>query len=307
MREAEGSAAARAHWVGVDIGGTRIKAVALTRDGTRLAEATTPTPVGIAADVRGAVRDALVGLLAAAGSKQPPAGLGVVVPGIVDDERGIAVDAVNLGWRDLDLRAAVDGLADRIAVGHDVRAGLLGEHHWGAARDIQDVLFVAIGTGLASGLMLRGRLATGSAWAGEIGHVRVGQADDPCGCGRVGCLESIAAARGITRRWAAAGGSGDVRELLVAAAAGNTRAVAIWQDAIEALAAVLAPVAAATGVSTLVLGGGVSRAGAALTEPLQAALRDRLLPPGVPQLRLAALGDLAGALGAAALAMEARA
>lgn len=298
-------------WVGIDIGGTRIKSVVVSDDGAPVVDLTTPTPVDLAGRLRASVEEVLARTMArvptAVAGDAVPAGVGVVVPGIVDDGNAVAVLSANLGWRDLDLAASLSGLADTVAVGHDVRAGLLGEHHWGAAQGIEDVLFVAIGTGLAGALMIGGRLVAPTAWTGEIGHVRVAGVDDPCGCGRTGCLESVAAARGITRRWHAAGGTGDVAALVAAARAGDADAVAIWRSAIDALAQVLAPVFAATGVPVLLLGGGVARAGRELTDPLTSALADNLLDPLVPQLRTAGLGDLAGALGAARLAMEAAA
>lgn len=298
-------------WVGIDVGGTRIKSVVIAGDGSPVVDLTMPTPADLAGRLRASIEEVLARTMAkvpaGAGDGARPAGVGVVVPGIVDDAHGVAVLSANLGWRDLDLRASLTGLADMLAVGHDVRAGLLGEHHWGAARGTDDVLFVAIGTGLAGALMVGGRLVAPTAWTGEIGHVRVAGVKDPCGCGRRGCLESVAAARGITRRWHAAGGAGDVAALVAAARAGDPSAAAIWQAAIDGLAQVLAPVFAATGVPVLLLGGGVARAGRELTDPLAAALADHLLDPLVPQLRTAGLGDLAGALGAARLAMEAAA
>lgn len=294
-------------WVGVDIGGTRIKSVLLDAAGNLLTDRTTPTSADLSTHLRVCVEQVLSDTLADAGigPDQRPSGVGVVVPGVVDDARGMALLSANLGWRDLDLVGALEGLAPVVAVGHDVRAGLLAEHHWGAAAGVGDVLFVAIGTGLAGATMTGGTLLAPTGWTGGIGHVRVAGASGICGCGRTGCLETIAAARGITRRWHAAGGTGDVATLVAAAKAGDERAASIWTDAVEGLAEVLAPVFAATGIPLLLLGGGVSRAGTALLDPLRAALADRLLPPLVPQLRTAGLGERAGALGAARKAMDA--
>lgn len=290
-------------FVGIDVGGTRIKSVVVSMDRSRLAESTSPTPPGIARDVRGVISTVLS---EATGEVTGDVrGVGVVVPGIVDDERGLALNSANLGWTDLDLGPLLSDLAPVVAVGHDVRAGLLGEFHWGAAHGIPNVLFVALGTGLAGALLLDGQLVRPTAWAGEIGHVRVPGANGRCGCGRSGCLETVAAARGLTRSWHALGGVGGVEELLTAVADGHLGAEALWRNAIDGLAGVLAPVVAATGVARVVLGGGVARAGSSLNDPLRSALVERLPDALVPDLRTAELGDLAGALGAARLAMDA--
>lgn len=156
--------------VGVDVGGTSTKAVLVDAHGSTLAERRAATP---AADPSGlALVKTVSGLLADLGPAWD-APVGVVVPGIVDDDRGVVVHAINLGWRDLPLRdLLVAQLGRPVALGHDVRAGALAEARTGAAREVAGVVaFVAIGTGVAAALLLDGRPVVAGGWAGEIGQL----------------------------------------------------------------------------------------------------------------------------------------
>lgn len=294
---------ARLPAVGIDIGGTRTKSVALTRGGDegldRATHVVHDTPDDLGAGLVDHVRRILRDLDVA------PARLGVVVPGLVDDRAGQVQWAANVGLRDLDLRALLTReLQLPVAVGHDVRAGLLGEHRFGAARGVDDVLFVPLGTGLAGALLTGGRLVTGSVWTGEIGHVVVDPEGPPCGCGGRGCLEAVASAGALGRLWSeTTGARRDARDLLEAVGAGDSRAQRLLDAAVGALAGVLAPVVAAAGTERVILGGGLAQAGERLREPVDARLR-ALLPGRTVQVRLASLGDRAAALGALVLGQE---
>jgi len=311
--------------VGVDVGGTRIKTALVTPDGRVLAEAVHPTPHAVGEQL-GQVAATAVAELTARANAAIDAGeaneagapgdsadeevrvlaVGLVVPGLVDDVLGIGVWSANLGWNDLDLRGSVAAHVDvPVAVGHDVRAGLLAEHRLGAAREADNVLFVPLGTGLASAMLSRGRLVTGSRWTGEIGHVVVVPDGPLCGCGERGCLEAIASAGAIGRRWSETTGiTGDAEEVARRAEAGEPEARRVWQEAVDALAAVVAPIVAAAGTELVLVGGGLARAGDTLFEPLRAALRARLGRRADVAVEAAALGDRAGSLGAATIALD---
>ena len=108
----------------------------------------------------------------------------MVVPGLVDERRGVGVWSANLGWRDLPVRDAVAArLRVPTVVGHDVRAGLLAETRLGAARGARHALFLPVGTGIAGALLLEGVLISADGWAGELGHMVVDPAGPPCACG----------------------------------------------------------------------------------------------------------------------------
>ncbi|WP_229708414.1 ROK family protein [Knoellia flava] len=299
---------------GVDVGGTRVKSVLCDVDGSVLLSHTASTPSRPGEGVVDVIVDTIGGLLDAARSGEAGdlgevtlASAAAVVPGLVDETAGQAVWSANLGWRDLPLR---DLLADRlevpVALGHDVRAGLLAEHRLGAAQGVPDVLFVPLGTGIAGALLTGGRVANGTEWTGEIGHVVAVPGGAECGCGRRGCLEAVASASAIGRDWRAAGREGDAETLTRALADGDPIARDIWDAAIDALVRVLAPVCAAAGTRLVLVGGGLVLSGATLLDPLRDGLASAM---GHDLLTLApaALGDRAGALGAALLALEAAA
>ncbi|MEW1952090.1 ROK family protein [Terrabacter sp. NPDC080008] len=292
--------------VGIDVGGTRIKTALVSPDGAVLAEAVHLTPPAVGDRLGAVAAEAVDRLVRQAGDPVELLAVGLVVPGLVDDEKGIGVWSANLGWTDLDLHGSVAASVDvPVAVGHDVRAGLLAEHRLGAAREADNVLFVPLGTGLASAMLSRGRLVTGSQWTGEIGHVVVVPDGPPCGCGERGCLEAVASAGAIGRRWSAATGlTGDAEEVARRTEAGEPEACRVWQEAVDALAAVVAPVVAATGTELVLVGGGLARAGDTLFEPLRAALRARLGRRAEVAVEAAALGDRAGCLGAATIALD---
>lgn len=290
--------------VGVDVGGTRIKTV-LVQHGSVVARDVRPTPEGLASRFGDVVVGCVERLLSVAAGEgladATPSRVGVVVPGLVDERAGIGEWSANLGWRDLDLLGAVRGrVPGRVAVGHDVRAGLLGEHLLGAARGVDDVLFVPLGTGIAVALMTAGRVVRGSSWSGELGHVVVDPAGPRCGCGRTGCLEALTGAGAVGRRWREAGREGDARTVAEAVTAGDPVAQRIWTDAVDVLAGALAPVVASAGTRRVVVGGGMAEAGDLLLDPLRDALRLRG-PDDTLEVVRAELGDWAGAIGAAHL------
>jgi glucokinase len=292
--------------VGIDVGGTRIKSALVTPDGQVLAEAVRPTPDKVGDQLGEVAAEAVVELTARVDEAVDLLAVGVAVPGLVDDVTGIGVWSANLGWRDLDLRGSIAAHVDvPVAIGHDVRSGLLAEHRLGAAREADNVLFVPLGTGLASAILCRGQLVTGSLWTGEIGHIVVVPDGPLCACGQRGCLEALSSAGAIGRRWSEATGLvGDAEEVARRAEAGEPEARRIWQEAIDALAIMVAPVVAAAGTELVLIGGGLVHAGDTLLQPLRTALTARLGGRDDVAVRGAALGDRAGSLGAATIALD---
>jgi glucokinase len=290
--------------VGVDIGGTTIKAIAMS-NGAIVDRTSEPTSREGLQAIRVQV-PALVERLVGETGDDPR--IGIVVPGLVDDATGKSLWSANLGWRDLDVVGEVSGrVRGHIVAGHDVRAGLLGESRHGAGRGWDDLLFVPLGTGLASALMLGGRVVSAGPWTGEVGHVLVDAEGPRCGCGRQGCLEACTGARAIQERWRTmTGQEASAEEIAHNVLKGDLRARRIWDDAIEELARALALIIAATGVGRVIVGGGLSRAGGVLLDPLSVAI-SRRIPEGMPcEVVLAELGQWAGAIGAAVLADESR-
>lgn len=295
--------------VALDVGGTGIKSALVRRDGAVHHAERHPTGAhaGPAAviDTIVSIADGLARRARDEGLR--PVGLGVAVPGVIDEAAGVAVWSANLGFREVPLR---DLLAERVglatALGHDVRAGGLAEVRLGAAQDCRYVLFVAIGTGIAAAQVVDGvALAGAHGAAGEIGHIVVRPGGPRCGCGQFGCLEAVASAAALGRRYTELVGTPvTAADLAAHAAAGDTKAADLWQDAVEALADGLLLAQTMYDTEVMVIGGGLSEAGAYLLDPLRVALRDRLTFHREPRLVRAALGDGAGRLGAALLALD---
>ncbi|MBY8883475.1 ROK family protein [Streptomyces sp. PTM05] len=299
--------------VACDIGGTAIKAGLVDTRGFVRHDHGVPTPF-VAGD-GAATADAVLAEVvrttarlreAAAERGGRVVALGVIVPGLVDAEAGLARYSENLGWRDVPfVRRLTKATGLPVGFDHDVRAAGAAEQRLGAARGRRDVAFVPIGTGISASLVLDGRPYAGGGWAGEIGHLDAGSGL-PCPCGGTGCLETVASASAIRRRYEertgrAVSGAVDVAARLER---GDPDARVVWDAAIDALAVSLTGLAAVVAPELVLIGGGLSGAGDALLAPLRRALDARLTLQRRPELRLAGLGDRAGLLGAALLAWE---
>lgn len=296
--------------VALDVGGTGMKCALVRPDGTVHHAERHPTlaargPEAVVANIL----DVAAGLAGRARSEGlDPVAVGIAVPGVVDEENGIAVWSSNVGFRDVPLRALIlDRLGLPAALGHDVRVGGLAEARLGAGRGERHVLFVAIGTGIAAALVVGGSGYSGAhGAAGELGHIVVRPGGIPCPCGARGCLESEASARAIGLRYAELAGVPDATALDVVtrSQSGDPVAASVWGAAVEALADGLVTAQALYDVGVLVLGGGLAEAGDALLGPLRAEFGKRVTFHRVPGFVRAELGDNAGCLGAALLALD---
>jgi glucokinase len=296
--------------VAIDIGGTALKcALVDVADGTiRHAERHLTGADRGAAAVADTIVEVAAGLADTArlGGLDPRA-VGLVAPGVIDDTTGVAVWSANVGFRDVPLRDLVIARLGLPAVlAHDVRGGGLAEARLGAGRGAERVWFIAIGTGIAGAYVRDGRTDSGAHGAsGEIGHVVVRPDGPRCGCGLRGCVETFASAASVARRYGQRTGEKiSAADVVARAASDDTAAIEIWTDAIEALADGLRIGITLYDPDIIVLGGGLAQAGAALLEPLVAAMRGRLTFQTMPLLVRAELGDEAGCLGAAQMAID---
>ncbi len=273
--------------VGLDIGGTKTHGVVLSADGSILAQVRKSTQPGAEGVVDTAAR-----VFAALGreiGERLTGPVGVGVPGLVDVERGMLRHAVNLDVNgdDLPLR---DLLAERLGVEvvleNDVNAAALAAR---ALVEADDVVYLSVGTGLAAGLVLDGRLRRGEhGAAGEIGHLPVDPAGQECGCGQVGCLETIASGRALARAWPTPDGP-PAAALFAAAAAGDARAVVVRDRFCWGVACAIRALGLTIDPERIVLGGGVSEVGEPLRE--QVVLQLRALGEGSPFLASLGLAD----------------
>jgi glucokinase len=303
--------------IALDVGGTDIKSAIVTRGGDPdaldeiLVERVTPTRAadGPEASVA-AVLAAVEALRAEVPAGYQVLGVGLAVPGTVDESAGLVVSAENLDWVDLPLRQVVaDATGLPVGFGHDVRAGGLAEARLGAGRGAPDHAYVSIGTGIAAAVVLHGQVYVGGGYAGEIGHGGA-HGGAPCPCGGTGCAETFASAAGMARSYRELTGatSDEVpgsAEVLARAHAGDVVAREVWDRAVDRLGELVAEMVRVLALPVVVIGGGLVRAGDDLMVPLDAAVRSYLTIHPAPRLVPATLGSAAGTYGATVLAWDA--
>ncbi|MFJ8155315.1 ROK family protein [Streptomyces sp. NPDC094468] len=299
------------HVIALDVGGTGMKAALVGPDGELLHQDRRATGRERGPDAAvAAILDFAADLHAVGESRlgEGAAAVGLAVPGIVDEPNGVAVFSANLGWRDVPLRAELaDRLGIPVALGHDVRTGGLAEGRLGAGKGADRFFFVALGTGIAGGFGLDGRVEPGAhGFAGEVGHIVVRPQGVPCPCGQRGCLERYASAAAVSEAWAAATGDpdADAAQCARSVASGDPNAVRVWEEAVAALADGLVTALTLLDPRVLIVGGGLAEAGDVLFEPLREAVRSRVTFQKLPAIVPAALGDTAGCLGAGLLAQD---
>ncbi len=318
--------AARSYFAGVDVGGTTVttQLVAQLVDG-QLQPVHETTIATDASSPDATLESSAHGIdltLREAGGSTQLAGIGLGVPGQVDSLNCVSVMAVNLFWYDYPVGARLrERFGAPIALENDVRAAALGVYQFDNPAKGQDLVYVSIGTGVAAGIILNGQLLHGrNNLAGEVGHYIVDPDGPPCNCGVRGCLETLVSATAVIRmaRAALIGGAAtslaaceplNAKSVYDAAAAGDAVAQQIVTDVGTRLGIALRNIMMAYDVDTVVLGGGVTRAGDRYLQPIlaewarqretSAFARAMLLPS---KLRIADPTRNMGAWGAVALA-----
>jgi predicted NBD/HSP70 family sugar kinase len=256
-------------YIGVDIGGTKTEGVVLAADGQVVASDRIPTVRGARGVVEG-VHTIVGGLMAAVGaSADEVEGLGIGVPGVVDDA-GVTRHAVNLGVTQLDLAGVVSASYPfRVSVANDVRAAALGAHLLNAEQ-ATSLGYLNLGTGVAAGFVRDGRPWAGaSGVAGEVGHLPIDRNGPLCKCGQRGCVEAYAGGAAIAARWAT-DALHPVVDLFDAADMGRPAAVELRDELVEAVYRAVLAMVLTVDVDLVVLGGGTTRLGRRLIDPVVA-------------------------------------
>jgi glucokinase len=261
--------------VGVDIGGSKVLAVALDEDREVLAQVRLATGSGASGVVESAVQ-AVQRLAEALGVSAVDFDVvGVGVPGLVEADSGHVTHAVNLGVGGgaLGLGPVLsERLGVPVVVDNDVNVAALGAAHLLHLSD-SDVAFLSIGTGLAAGLVTGGRLRRGARGAaGEIGHIPIDPAGPICSCGQRGCLETLASGTAIAAAWPSSNGLAPASALFLAASAGDAAACAVRDTFADHVASAVRLLVLTCDVETVVLGGGVTDVGRPFVDAVVAAL-----------------------------------
>ncbi|OAN42072.1 ROK family protein [Microbacterium sp. H83] len=258
--------------VGLDVGGTKIDAVAVAPSGEIVARRRRPTGWGDEAVVAGIV-DAIADLAVDGGFAPTSVGtVGIGIPGLVDADTGRVLHAVNLGVESLDLAERTSAIIGApVRVENDVKAAALGA---AALRGITgSMAYLNLGTGVAAGIVVDGAIWRGArGTAGEVGHLSVDPNGRVCGCGQRGCIETFCGGGALARAWGRPGAL-PVRDILDAADAGDPAAAALRSDLFHGAAAAVRALVLSADVERVIIGGGLTALGDRLFGGVRSALR----------------------------------
>ena len=305
--------------IGVDLGGSHVTAALVTENGAILRQHEEDLE-DLRFEAVIAALDATIGM--ALRESGNVTGIGIGSPGNIDVASGAVVYSPNFGWHGVPLGESIRkkfGLP--VFVANDARCATLGEYTFGTGNGTKDFVLLTLGTGIGGGIVARGELLLGNRWgAGEIGHHQIRPSDGfVCGCGKIGCFEAQASGTGLIRHAFAVAPSFPRSALLDvprdklsskkirrAAQAGDGHALAAWNDFIGDLAIGLANVIAFVNPEKIALGGGVSTAGDFMLDAVrpQADALTTMVPKGTTQIVVASLGNDAGQVGAATMALR---
>lgn len=306
--------------IGIDLGGTKIAAGVVTQEGVILGQAQRRTLAQrpyqeVIRDMAETAKDAM----RKANVTQDQVGsIGVGVPGFFDKATGVVVFCTNLGWHDVPLRAEMQKHINLPLYGdNDASVAGFAEAVCGVSRGVQSSVFLTLGTGLGGGIVLNGKIWSGAHGVGsEIGHIMYQHDGILCTCGQRGCWERYASATALVRigkealsrhpQSALAKTAADkfnAKTVIDAARTGDAAAVEAFDEYTSHLANGIVTVISFLDPELIVLGGGVSRAGEFLLEPVRKKVNERkffkTLATG--EVVIATLENEAGIIGAAML------
>ncbi|UPL18424.1 MULTISPECIES: ROK family protein [Microbacterium] len=257
--------------VGLDVGGTKIDAVAVDATGEIIGRHRRPTGWGEEAVVESIVAS-VAALADEAGLPISRIGsVGIGIPGLVDAEAGRVVHAVNLGVESLDLADRAErALGVPFRVENDVKAAALGAAVLSGVTG--SMAYLNLGTGVAAGIVLDGRIWRGArGTAGEVGHISVDPHGRLCGCGQRGCVETFCGGGALAKAWGRPGAL-PIRDIFDAADAGDPLASALRDDLYHGAAAAVRVLVLSADVETVIIGGGLTALGDRLENGVRAAL-----------------------------------
>ena len=294
-----------------DLGATHSRIAVADLGGSILAETTHDIPIADGPDVvLSWVEDTFDRLLADAGvADRPVLGIGLGVPGPVEFATGRAMDPpIMPGWDQYDIpHRFSERFGCPVLVDNDVNIMALGEY-WSAPASPDDLVFIKVGTGIGSGIILGGSLHRGTnGTAGDIGHVQLLDDDTVCRCGNTGCLEASAGGRALAIELAGLGlPAASSRDVVDLVRSGNPDAVRAVRQAGRMIGWALAAIVNMLNPAVIVVGGDVSDAGEHLMAGIREVVYQRSTALSTSELRIqnSALGDRAGITGAAAMAIE---
>lgn len=248
--------------LGIDVGGTKILSVVVDEDGKVVEQLRIPTqfgPEGVVQSVLESVRKISQRL-----NFEPQSfrAIGLGIPGAVNHETGHVSHAVNLGIESLELGLILaNEIAVPVQIENDVNVAALGAFYLHQNSSCTSLAYLNIGTGLAAGLVLGGKLWRGSrGTAGEIGHIPVDFKGERCSCGQIGCLETLVSGTALSRIWPEGQGRG-INGLFEEVEKGNSQAATVVAKLVSNVAIAVRILVLTVDVDVVVIGGGLSDLG----------------------------------------------
>ena len=296
---------------GVDLGGTTVKIAYFDSTGNLLDKWEIPTVTANGgSQILPDIADSINKYIDTKDiQKSSILGLGIGVPGPVDS-KGIVNKCVNLGWGVFNIADKLEELTGfSVKAGNDANVAALGEYWMGGGKDCDNMVFVTLGTGVGGGIVIEGNLLHGTHGSGaEIGHMVLNRNETAvCGCGKRGCVEQYCSATGISRL-ARLHGMGDMtcKDIFDAGKAGNPDALTVLDEYYEYLGEFLGSLCSVVDPETVVIGGGVSKAGQVLIDGIVPKFKKYVFHAASNvRFTLASLGNDAGAYGAFKLVLDA--
>ncbi len=310
--------------LGVDVGGTFIKAGVVDENCTILHKVSVPTggDAGYQAVVQNIAHAAELAAKEAGLSVSDLASVGIGIPGLLNPRTGVVVLAPNLGgWRDVPFLDAIRKLLPvPVYVGNDANCAVVGETMAGAAKGSENVVMLTLGTGVGGGIIADGRLFVGGQGLGaELGHMVLAREGETCGCGMKGCIEAYCSVTSLVKQtlrameqhpdsamheYAREAGLVDGRTAFECSKKGDEAALMVVEEYCRYLANAIGSLVTAFRPDVVLIGGGLSNQRAYLMDKLNALLPRYVFAAdiiGVPPVLRATLGNDAGTIGAAFL------
>ncbi len=313
--------------IGIDLGGTNIKAGLVDENYKILAESSIPTLV--TRPVEAIINDMMLQIVGLTASYPAPqndiVGIGIGSPGIIDSEKGTVIYSNNFNWKNVPLKGLIEQRTMyKVAITNDANAAALGEVAAGTGRNYRNAIVLTLGTGVGSGIILNGKIFDGCNLGGsEFGHTTLISGGEECTCGRKGCVEAYVSATALIREGRKAmeanpdsmlkkmsdanGGNLDPKMIFDAANQKDPAAAKIVEEYIMHLGDAIVNAINLFRPDIVLLGGGVCNQGNALTIPLNAYVRKHCFGGDkafIPPIGIAQLDNHAGIIGGAALAFS---
>ncbi len=307
--------------IGVDLGGSHVMAAVVDENGELSSKHEHDIDDHAPEAVLAALKTTIGGAIDSSKEKNL-VGIGIGSPGNIDPKTGTIRYSPNFGWRDVPLGEKLRAMFSQpVFIANDARCATLGEYTYGAGKGSKNFVLLTLGTGIGGGIIADGELLQGDQMAaGEVGHHQIRPTDGfICGCGKIGCFEAQASGQGLIRHAFAVASSFPKSALLdvardklgsksirKAAQAGDGHGLAAWKNYTADLALGIANIVAFVNPELIALGGGVASAGEFMLDAVRPIVDEKttMAPRGTTRIVTATLGNDAGAVGAAVMAMR---